>query len=122
MNDDLYQPYVMNLCDSREEAPDVRTFRLKFSDETQRAEFFKRYRVGQFGLYGVPGEGESTFCVASPPTRGDYIECTFRKVGRVTQALQDLEVGQNLTFRGPYGNHFPIDSWKGRDQIGRAHV
>jgi NAD(P)H-flavin reductase len=117
MNDDLYKPFVMRIETARDEAPDVRTFKLKFADEAERAAFFARYRVGMFGLYGVPGEGESTFCVASPPTRSGYIECTFRKVGRVTQALQDLEVGQALTFRGPYGNAFPIDSWKGRDLL-----
>jgi len=117
MNDDLYKPFLMSIETARDEAPDVRTFRLRFAQEGDRAQFFQRYRVGMFGLYGVPGEGESTFCVASPPTRTDHIECTFRKVGRVTQALQDLEVGQSLTFRGPYGNHFPIDSWKGRDLL-----
>jgi NAD(P)H-flavin reductase len=117
MNDDLYKPLLMRIEAARDEAPDVRTFRLKFADEAERAEFFRRYRVGMFGLYGLPGAGESTFCVASPPTREGYIECTFRKVGRVTQALQDLEVGQALTFRGPYGNHFPIESWKGRDLL-----
>ena len=117
MNDDLYKPFLMRIESARDEAPDVRTFRLNFADEGDRAEFFRRYRVGMFGLYGLPGEGESTFCVASPPTREGYIECTFRKVGRVTQALQDLEVGEALTFRGPYGNHFPIDSWKGRDLL-----
>ena len=117
MNDDLYKPFLMRIETARDEAPDVRTFRLKFAEETERAEFFRRYRVGMFGLYGVPGEGESTFCVASPPTRDGYIECTFRKVGRVTQALQELEAGQAITFRGPYGNHFPIEDWKGRDLL-----
>jgi NAD(P)H-flavin reductase len=68
-----------------------------------------------FGLYGVPGAGESAFCVASPPTRTEYIECTFRRTGRVTAALRDREVGQRITFRGPYGNAFPIEAWKGRN-------
>jgi NAD(P)H-flavin reductase len=111
----IYKPAAMRLLDAREEAPDVRTFRLEFLDGAARSEFFGRYRVGQFGLYGVPGAGESTFCVASPPTRQEYIECTFRRNGRVTQALQDREVGQMITFRGPYGNCFPTDSWRGKN-------
>ena len=111
----IYKPAVMRLLDVREEAPDVRTFRLEFLETAARAGFFSRYRVGQFGLYGVPGAGESTFCVASPPTRQEFIECTFRRNGRVTQALQDREVGQNITFRGPYGNCFPTDSWHGKN-------
>ena len=46
MNNDLYQPFLMRIESARDEAPDVRTYRLKFADEAERAEFFKRYRVG----------------------------------------------------------------------------
>jgi len=113
----IYKPAVMRIVAARDEAPDVRTLRLQFVDEPDRAEFFSRYRVGQFGLYGLPGAGESTFCVASPPTRPEYIECTFRKSGRVTQALQDREIGQAITFRGPYGNCFPLETWIGKNIV-----
>ena len=115
MTENLYQPMKMRVAASRDEAPEVRTLRLEFPDEAARAAFFVKYRVGMFGLYGLPGAGESTFCVASPPTRTEYIECTFRRVGRVTSALADREIGQPITFRGPYGNAFPIESWKGRN-------
>jgi NAD(P)H-flavin reductase len=117
MIENIYQPTVMRIAASRDETPDVRTLRLEFSQDRTRQEFFAAYRVGQFGLYGVPGAGESVFCIASPPTRQEYIECTFRRVGRVTSALQDREVGQTITFRGPYGTHFPIDSWRGRNLL-----
>ena len=117
MIENIYQPTVMRIAASRDEAPDVRTLRLEFSRDRARQEFFAAYRVGQFGLYGVPGAGESVFCIASPPTRQEFIECTFRRVGRVTSALQDREVGQTVTFRGPYGTHFPIDSWRGRNLL-----
>jgi NAD(P)H-flavin reductase len=112
-----YQTAMMKIVLARDEAPDVRTFRLQFADEADRARFFEKYRVGMFGLYGVPGAGESTFCVASPPTRTEHIECTFRKTGRVTAALRDREVGQAITFRGPYGNFFPIETWKGKNLL-----
>ncbi len=117
MSGNLYSPALMRIADARDEAPDVCTLRLEFADPAERDRFFAKYRVGMFGLYGLPGAGESTFCVASPPTRTDYIECTFRRVGRVTAALQDREVGQTITFRGPYGNAFPIDAWKGRSIV-----
>jgi len=112
--DNVYDTAIMKIASVRPEAPDTQTFRLEFADESLRAVFFERYRVGMFGLYGLPGVGESTFCVASPPTRTEYIECTFRKTGRVTRALADREVGQAVTFRGPYGNSFPIDDWQGK--------
>jgi len=117
MSENLYQPMPMRIAEARDEAPEVRTFRLEFAEPADRDRFFATYRVGMFGLYGVPGAGESTFCVASPPTRTEYIECTFRRAGRVTGALQDREVGQAVTLRGPYGNAFPIEDWRGRPLV-----
>ena len=61
--------------------------------------------------------GESTFCIASPPTRKGYIECTFRQTGKVTNALSGCEEGSIIGFRGPYGNVFPIDDWKGKNLL-----
>lgn len=115
MNDNIYKPYMMEIEQIVEETPDVRTFRLKFKD-TADAEKFS-FKAGQFGEYSVFGEGESTFCVASSPTRNGYIECTFRKAGRVTKALANLEVGDTVGFRGPYGNTFPIEEWEGKNLL-----
>jgi len=115
MNDNIYKPYILKIEKITEEAPDVRTFRLKFRDEKE-AELFS-FKAGQFAEYSVAGEGESTFCIASSPTRKDYVECTFRKVGKVTSALADLDVGDTIGFRGPYGNVFPIDQWKGKNLL-----
>jgi NAD(P)H-flavin reductase len=112
---DIYRNTTLRIASARQEAPDVRTLRLNFLDEWARAAFFAKYRVGQFGLFGLPGAGESAFCIASPPTRSEYIECTFRRSGRVTTALQDRDENQTITFRGPYGNGFPLESWRGRN-------
>jgi len=75
------------------------------------------FRAGQFGLYSAFGEGESTFCIASPPTWKDHIECTFRSVGKVTDALRKVEAGEVIGFRGPYGNSFPLESLRGKDLL-----
>ena len=97
------------------EAPGVKTFRLKFVNEEDEQKF--SFKAGQFGEYSVFGVGESTFCVASSPTRKGYIECTFRQAGKVTTALQQCEEGSIIGFRGPYGNTFPIDEWKGKNLV-----
>ncbi|MCU0275481.1 MAG: FAD/NAD(P)-binding protein [Acidobacteria bacterium] len=107
---DVFKPFLMRIDKVTEETPDVRTLRLAFQDEREGRGF--TFRTGQFGEYSVFGEGECTFCIASPPTRQGYIECTFRKAGRVTGALADLEAGETIGFRGPYGNVFPIDEWE----------
>ena len=111
----IYLPYLMRIAAITEEAPGVKTFRLEFVDEAQGQAF--EFRTGQFGLYSAFGEGESTFCIASSPTRKGYIECTFREVGRVTASLADKEVGDIVGFRGPYGNVFPLDDWRGKNLV-----
>jgi NAD(P)H-flavin reductase len=110
--ENIYSPYLMKIEKITEEAPLVKTFRLIFSDEQEGKNF--TFKTGQFGEYSIFGEGESTFCIASSPTRKGYIECTFRQAGRVTTALANCEEGDIIGFRGPYGNIFPIDDWKGK--------
>jgi NAD(P)H-flavin reductase len=115
MNSNLYQPYLMTIERIIDEAPGVKTFRLVFQDEAAGRDF--SFKAGQFGEYSVFGEGESTFCIASSPTRPGYIECTFRQAGRVTNALANCEAGDTIGFRGPYGNIFPTDQWKGKSLL-----
>ncbi len=112
---DVFKPFLMRIEQITEEAPDVRTLRLVFQNEDEGRGFI--FRTGQFGEYSVFGEGECTFCIASSPTRQGYIECTFRKAGRVTSALAALETNETVGFRGPYGNVFPIDQWQGRNLL-----
>jgi sulfhydrogenase subunit gamma (sulfur reductase) len=114
-NGNIYEPYLMRIEKITDEAPFVKTFRLKFTDEKVAEEF--SFRTGQFGEYSVYGEGESTFCIASSPTRAGYIECTFRQAGKVTSSLAKLDEGDLIGFRGPYGNVFPIDDWKGKNLL-----
>lgn len=115
MCENIYKPYLMEIDKVIEETPDVRTFRLKFKNAEDAEKF--SFKAGQFGEYSVFGEGESTFCVASSPTRKGYIECTFRKAGRVTNSLANLEEGDTVGFRGPYGNTFPIEKWEGKNLL-----
>jgi len=113
--DNMYLPYKMFIEKITEEAPLVRTYRLKFKNPADEEKF--SFKAGQFGEYSIFGEGESTFCIASSPTRKGYIECTFRVAGRVTKALANCEEGDEIGFRGPYGNTFPIDDWKGKNLL-----
>ncbi len=111
----IYQPLLTTVTELVDETPDTRTLRLEFQDEAQRESF--SFRAGQFGEYSVFGAGESTFCIASPPTREGYIECSFKAVGKVTSALREVNRGDTVGFRGPYGNWFPVDDWKGKDVV-----
>ncbi len=111
----IYLPYLMTIDKITNEAPGVKTFKLKFQSEEEANAF--NFKAGQFGEYSAFGEGESTFCIASSPTRKGYIECTFRETGKVTSGLADLEEGSTMGFRGPFGNTFPMDEWKGKSLV-----
>ncbi len=111
----IYTPYLMTVAEIIEETYDTKTMKLLFQDEAVAKSF--TFKAGQFGLYSAFGEGESTFCIASSPTKQGFIECTFRKSGRVTKALFNSEVGDTIGFRGPYGNCFPLDKFQGKDIV-----
>lgn len=108
----VLQPHLMRIASERDETRDVRTLRLEFLDPAVERDF--RWEPGQFGEFSVFGAGEAAFTLANAPTRSGYIECTTRSIGKVTGALRGASVGQVVGFRGPYGNRFPMEQWRGR--------
>lgn len=104
----IYQPKVLEIIDILDETPDVKTFRLNADIS---------FKPGQFGLYSVFREGEATFCISSSPTKKGYIECSVKKVGKVTTALHNLDICDKIGFRGPYGNSFPIELFRGKNLL-----
>jgi sulfhydrogenase subunit gamma (sulfur reductase) len=98
-----------------EETYDIKTFKLSFCDPSENEEF--TFKAGQFGLYSVFGAGEATFCIASSPTRTGYIECSVKRVGKVTAELHERNEGDIIGFRGPYGNCFPLEELEGKSVL-----
>ena len=113
--DNIYKPMLMTIQRVIVETPDTKTFQLVFQDEAEGAQF--SFRAGQFAEYSAFGLGESTFCIASSPTRMDHIECCFRRTGRVTSALFRMREGDTVGLRGPYGNSFPIEECFGKNLL-----
>ena len=111
----LYQPHLVRIEEIIDETPDTRTLKLSFKSPDLAKSF--DFKAGQFGEYSVFGAGECTFCIASPPTRKGYIECSFKVVGKVTRAMRQLNVGDTMGFRGPYGNSFPLERMAGKDLV-----
>lgn len=72
-------------------------------------------RHGQFFQLSIPKVGEAPISVSA---KGDgWVEFTIRKVGLLTEGVFGLQPGDTLFMRGPYGNFFPIDSYKGKDLV-----
>ncbi len=113
--ENIYQPSLMEVLQVRRQSADVKSVRLRFSDEAEGKAF--SFKVGQFGIFSLFGYGESVFNICSSSNWKDYIEFCFRKTGRVTNALWNIEEGDTLGFRGPYGNYYPMDAWRGKNLI-----
>lgn len=111
----IYQPHLMKIMKIIPETVDTKTFHIQFQDPALKDNF--SFLAGQFAEYSVLGEGEATFCISSSPTRMDHLEFSVKRVGRVTQALHHLNEGEVIGFRGPYGNHFPLDRMKGKNLV-----
>jgi NAD(P)H-flavin reductase len=88
---------------------------VRFRDADCAQQF--QFRVGQFGIFSSFGYGESVFNICSSSTWSDGLEFCFRKTGRVTEALWEIEEGDTIGFRGPYGNGYPVEAWKGKNLI-----
>ena len=58
----------------------------------------------------APGVSEGMFSITSSPTNKEYQEFSIKKCGMLTDYLHSLEVGDEITVRGPYGNHFPVET------------
>ena len=115
MNGNIYQPDLMEVLQVRQQTADVKSMRIRFRDEARAGEF--SFRVGQFGIFSAFGAGESTFNICSSSEWGDFLEFCFRKAGRVTEALWNVEEGDTIGFRGPYGNGYPMERWQGKNLI-----
>lgn len=111
----VYLPHIVVIDKIIDETPTIRTFRFNFKDEKLHSGF--DFESGQFAELSVFGIGEATFCITSSPTRRDHLECTVNRVGMVTRALHRISVGDEIGFRGPYGNSFPMESLKGKNLL-----
>jgi sulfhydrogenase subunit gamma (sulfur reductase) len=110
-----YLPYPVRIDDItiENEVRDLKTFRLVFEQEADRAAF--RYQPGQFGELSLFGVGESPFGIASAPSEEDYLLFTVKKTGSVTAELHNCEPGRTIGVRGPFGNGFPWKRMEGKN-------
>lgn len=114
-DENFYQPDLMEVVQVRQQTRDVKSVRIRFLDEALAERF--TFRVGQFGMFSLFGLGESTFNICSSSTWRGFLEFCFRKTGRVTEGLWQLQAGDVIGFRGPYGNGYPMKAWEGHDLI-----
>ena len=98
------RPLVVKIEKVIEETPTVRT--LVFSDEV-----FANVLPGQFAMVWIPGVNELPMSVMITLEKGKGA-FTVRKHGAASTSLYNLQVGDYIGMRGPYGNSFSIKQGK----------
>ncbi|MBR5558947.1 MAG: FAD/NAD(P)-binding protein [Oscillospiraceae bacterium] len=106
MTKETLVPVLGVVTDVRVDTPDVKTFRVNALDGGKCFE----HKPGQCAMLSIPGVGEAMFSITSSPTNKEYMEFSIKKCGCLTDWLHRMEVGQQITIRGPYGNAFPVDT------------
>lgn len=103
---DTLIPKVGVITAIRQETPDVKTFCVNAPEGGKLFE----HMPGQCAMVSAPGVSEAMFSITSSPTNKEFQEFSIKKCGTLTDHLHTLEVGDQITVRGPYGNHFPVDT------------
>ncbi|MFW5555941.1 MAG: anaerobic sulfite reductase subunit AsrB [Roseburia inulinivorans] len=82
------------------------TFRMSFTGDVKPGQFFE---------VSIPKYGEAPISVSG--IGEGFVDLTIRRVGKVTNEVFTNYVGDTLFMRGPYGNGFNVDDYKGHDLI-----
>lgn len=115
MLDNIYLPKMGRIAFIKEEVPgerSIKTFRIEFPN----GDGFQ-HECGQCAMLSIFGKGESMISIASSPLIKEYKQFSIMRVGRVSAAFHELVVGDIVGIRGPYGNSFPVDDWKGKNLV-----
>ncbi len=114
----MVNPYVIHparIVEKIREAEDITTYRLQLVDEDARRRF--RFKAGQFNMVYLFGVGEVAISIVSDPDEPELLDHTIRAVGRTTKAIADLQPGDALGIRGPFGECWPLEEAKGRNVV-----
>lgn len=115
MPENPFIPYMATLKDTTDLTTDIKLLSLELDDPAIQGNF--HYEPGQFALLSAFEVGESPFALVSLSSRRAGLEFAIRRIGTVTAALHDLEPGAKIGVRGPYGNNFLLEEYKGKSMI-----
>lgn len=111
-----WHAHMATIEEVRPEIASVATYRLKLLDPEAARNY--RFQPGQFNMLYLPGCGEAAISLSgSPALAGQALLHTIRVVGRVTEAIARLRVGDRIALRGPFGAPWPIEQCLERDVL-----
>lgn len=75
------------------------------------------YAPGQFTMLYVFGVGEIPVSISGDASDGRKLVQTIRAVGKVSEAVTNLQAGDVLGLRGPFGTAWPTEALAGQDVV-----
>lgn len=109
------QMHTARIIAKTEETEGIYTYRLRF-EEPEVAEGFA-FAGGQFNMLYIFGIGEVPISVVSDPEDSHILDHTIRVVGRVTEVIGRMGVGDVIGVRGPFGKGWPLAEAVGKDVL-----
>ena len=108
-------PYLGTLIEVKDLAQEIKLFRVEMLNGGSEA--FCDIKPGQFAFLSAFGVGEAPFGIANAACHGPILDFAVNRLGSVTTELHELGEGDTVGVRGPMGNWFPMDEFKGKDLV-----
>jgi NAD(P)H-flavin reductase len=115
MNPNPMLPALGRLVEARDLADEIKLLRVELLDGGREA--FSAARPGQFAFVSAFGLGEAPFGIANTAERGPCLDFAIARLGSVTTGLHELGIGDTVGVRGPLGNSFPMERFKGKNLV-----
>ena len=106
MTANRYLPFPSKILDVIRHTGIEYTFRMEYRGEVKPGQFFE---------VSIPKYGEAPISVSG--IGEDFVDLTIRRVGRVTNEVFEHYKGDSLLMRGPYGNGFDLENYKGKELV-----
>ena len=113
MAQNAYRPWPARITSIKELTAHEKLFEFRLIDDRLRDAF--HHEPGQFVEVSVFGVGEVPISITSSPTKQCFIELCIRRTGAVTEVLHEMQCGDIVGLRGPFGRGFPVDKMRGND-------
>ena len=110
MENHLYNPLISKIVKIDTLTELEKRFEIELPDKR-----ILGHKPGQFVEVSIFGWGEAPISICSSPTKKPVFDLTVRRMGRLTDQMHRLRRGNQVGIRGPYGNGFDLDCFKGKD-------
>jgi len=110
MENHLYNPLISKIVKIDTLTELEKRFEIELPDKR-----ILGHKPGQFVEVSIFGWGEAPISICSSPTKKPVFDLTVRRMGRLTDQMHRLRRGNQVGIRGPYGNGFDLDYFKGKD-------